>query len=183
MELQSQRLKLRELSLNDVDTIHQLHSLLETDKYNTLGVPKNIDETKNLVIDWTNAQYESPRKKYVFCIEDNHKDFIGLFGLNIGKPNYRNAEIWYKLHSNYWNKGYATEAVKAILHFCFTELKLHRVEAGCATANIASIKVLEKSGMIKEGLKRKLLPIRGEWFDTFEYGILEEDYFYYNNQD
>ena len=176
MILQTVRLKLREVSLADIEKIHDLLSLPETDKYNTLGIPKSIDETKNLVIDWTNGQYESPRKKYVFCIEKSNNDFIGLFGINIGKPNYRNAEIWYKLHSNYWNQGYATEAVKTILHFCFTELKLHRVEAGCATANIASRKVIEKSGMIKEGQKRKLLPIRGEWFDTYEYAILEEDF-------
>ncbi len=176
MEIQTQRLKLREVTLNDVDKIHELHSLPETDKYNTLGIPKNLEETKNLVIDWTNAQYESPRDKYVFCMENSNSEFIGLLGLNLGKPNYRNAEIWYKLHSNYWNQGYVTEAVKVILQFCFTELKLHRVEAGCATANIASIRVIEKSGMIKEGQKRKLLPIRGEWYDTFEYAILEEDY-------
>ena len=176
MVLQTARLKLREVSLTDIERIHDLHSLPETDKYNTLGIPKSIDETKNLVIDWTNAQYQSPRKKYVFCIEKGNNDFIGLFGINIGKPNYQNAEIWYKLHSNYWNQGFATEAVKTILHFCFTELKLHRVEAGCATANIASIKVLEKSGMIREGQRKKLLPIRGEWFDNFEYAILEEDF-------
>ena len=62
------------------------------------------------------------------------------------------------------------------MNFCFSELKLHRVEAGCATANIASIKVLKKCGMIKEAQRRKLLPIRGEWFDNFEYAILEEDF-------
>lgn len=176
MDIQSERLVLRAISLSDIDHIHKLHLLPETDSYNTLGIPNHIDETKNLVIDWVNAQYEFPQKKYILIIEDKNKNFIGLLGLNLGKPKYRNAEIWYKLHPNYWNKGYATEAVKTILHFCFTDLQLHRVEAGCATANIASIKVLEKSGMIKEGHKRKLLPIRGEWFDNYEYAILAYDF-------
>ncbi len=176
MELQSKRLTLREVIFSDLENIHHLHSLPETDQYNTLGIPKNIYETEDLLIEWMNAKDKSPRKKYVFCIENSNKEFIGLFGLNLGKPNYRNGEIWYKLHSNYWNQGYATEAVKAILHFCFTEIKLHRVEAGSATNNIASIKVLEKSGMMREGQKRKLLPIRGEWFDNYEYAILEEDF-------
>ena len=176
MELKTLRLKFRELSLFDVDNIHHLHSLPETDQFNTLGVPHYVDETKNLVMDWINVQYDLPRMKYIFCLENSRHNFIGLLGLNLGKLKYRNAEIWYKLHPNFWNQGYAIEAVKAILFFCFTQLKLHRVEAGCATANIASIKVLEKSGMIKEGQKRKLLPIRGEWFDNYEYAILEEDF-------
>ena len=63
-----------------------------------------------------------------------------------------------------------------LLDFGFNDLKLHRIEAGCAVENIASIKTLEKAGFTKEGMKRKKLPIRGEWKDNFFYGILEEDY-------
>ncbi|MDR1201453.1 MAG: GNAT family N-acetyltransferase [Tannerellaceae bacterium] len=48
-------------------------------------------------------------------------------------------------------------------------------EAGVATENIRSIKVLEKSGMIREGLRRKILPIRGEWKDNYHYAIVEND--------
>jgi len=89
---------------------------------------------------------------------------------------YKNAEIWFKLHSKYWNKGFATEAVNRVLHFSFIDLKLHRIEAGCAVENIASRRVLEKVGMIKEGHCRKLLPIRGQWVDNFEFAILDTDF-------
>ena len=103
--------------------------------------------------------------------------FIGLIGINMGKTNYKHAEIWYKIHPAQWRKGYATEAVKVVLHFCFTMLNLHRITAGCATENTASVKVLEKSGFIREGHHKKVLPIRGQWVDNFEYAILEEDFF------
>jgi len=56
-----------------------------------------------------------------------------------------------------------------------TEMKLHKLEAGVATGNIASVKVLEKTGMIREGLRRKILPIRGKWMDNYHYGIVEDD--------
>ncbi len=62
------------------------------------------------------------------------------------------------------------------MNFGFNDLKLHRIEAGCAVENIASSKVLEKVGMTKEGIKRKILPIRGEWKDNYFYAILEEDF-------
>lgn len=177
MELKTARLTLRELSLADLEAIHHLHSLPETDQYNTLGIPDTIETTKQLVMEWMNTQGELPRKKYVLCIENDESAFTGLIGLNIGRPAYRNAEVWFKLHPTYWNQGYATEAVKMIFHFGFTELNLHRIEAGCAVENIASRRVLEKLGMTKEGHCRKLLPIRGQWMDNFEYAILETDFF------
>jgi ribosomal-protein-alanine N-acetyltransferase len=51
------------------------------------------------------------------------------------------------------------------------------VEAGCATENIASYKVLEKCGFTREAHTRQLLPVRGKWLDNFGYAILENDYF------
>jgi RimJ/RimL family protein N-acetyltransferase len=176
MELKTERLKLRKLSLTDLEKVHELHSLPETDKYNTLGIPETIEVTKQIVSEWLTSQNELPRKKFVFCVENNEKEFIGLIGVNIGRPAYKNAEIWFKLHSKYWNKGFATEAVNRVLHFSFIDLKLHRIEAGCAVENLASRRVLEKVGMIKEGHCRKLLPIRGQWVDNFEFGILDSDF-------
>ncbi len=53
--------------------------------------------------------------------------------------------------------------------------RLHKVEAGVAIGNIKSIRVLEKTGMTREGLRRKILPIRGEWVDNYHYAIVESD--------
>jgi len=60
-----------------------------------------------------------------------------------------------------WNQGYGTETARALIKFGFEKLSLHKIEAGVATENIRSINVLEKAGMIREGLRRKILPIRG----------------------
>jgi RimJ/RimL family protein N-acetyltransferase len=79
------------------------------------------------------------------------------------------------LHSAYWGKGFGTESLNTILDFGFKELNLHRIEAGCAVDNIASIKVLEKVGMIREGRKRQVLPLKSGWSDNFEYAIVETD--------
>ncbi|MDC1259516.1 GNAT family N-acetyltransferase [Flavobacteriaceae bacterium] len=72
---------------------------------------------------------------------------------------YKRAEVWYKIHSDYWNKGYATESLKAIINFGFETLKLHRMEAGCAVDNKGSFTVLEKAGMVREGRLRQVLPL------------------------
>jgi len=102
--------------------------------------------------------------------------FVGLISLRIGNSKYKIATVWYKLFPDFWSQGYATEALKSILNFGFNEVGLHRIEAGCAIDNIGSVKVLEKSGMIKEGHKRKVLPLKTGWSDSYEYAILEEDW-------
>lgn len=177
MEILTQRLALKEVYERDLEHIHALHSIPAVDRYNTLGMPEDLSVTRKIVQDWLQEQQATPRMHYVFSIvEAASGRFAGMAGLRLGKLHYRIAEVWYKLHPDFWGHGYATEVLKALLHLGFEDLDLHRIEAGCAVENIASIKVLEKAGMLREAHKRKLLPIRGEWVDNYGYAILEEDY-------
>jgi len=65
--------------------------------------------------------------------------------------------------------------VRAVLNFGFGELGVHRISATTAVENIASCRVLEKVGMIQEGLLRQDKLVRGQWCDSFLYAILEGD--------
>jgi RimJ/RimL family protein N-acetyltransferase len=175
--LYTTRLYIRELELSDTESIHHLHSLPETDKFNTLGIPETIQTTEALLQKWIKERKQLPRSSYIFCIEIvDTKQFIGLIALNLGDEKFKMGEVWYKLDVKFWRKGYTTEALTRLLDFAFNTLQLHRIEAGCAVEHIASIRVLEKVGMIREGRKRKKLPIRGEWLDNYFYAILEEDF-------
>jgi len=175
--IKTNRLNIRELTFADINNVHNLHSLPETDEFNTLGIPETIQTTEKILEEWVSLQKEEPRKSYVFGIDKNDDNsFVGLIALNLGKANYRTAEVWFKIHKDFWRKGYMTEALTKLLDFGFNNLNLHRIEAGCAVENIASSKVLEKVGMVREGMKRKKLPIRGEWKDNYFYGILEEEF-------
>ncbi|WP_109097978.1 GNAT family N-acetyltransferase [Aquimarina sp. AU58] len=176
IEIVTERTKLRLITLSDLDSIHKLHSLPETDKYNTLGIPIHIEETKSIIEPWIEENQLHEIKKYTFAIETKSDGkFIGLFGLKIGNKKYNRGEVWYKIHSDYWKKGYATESLRAVIDFGFETLKLHRMEAGCAVDNIGSIKVLEKAGMIREGRGRQVLPLKSGWSDNFGYSILKTD--------
>lgn len=175
-ELKSERIKLRLIKSSDLEFIHNLHSLPETDEFNTLGIPENSDETKSVIKPWISENEKEDIKNYTFVIENNLTGkFIGLFGLKLWTKKHRRGEIWYKIHSNHWQNGYATESVNLVLDYGFDILKLHRIQAGSAVDNIGSIKVLEKAGMIREGRGRQLLPLKNGWADNFEYAILETD--------
>ncbi len=175
IKLSTERLNLRLIELSDLNSIHTLHSLPETDKFNTLGIPKNIQETKSIIEGWV-MDNKSESKNLTFAIEQNiSRKFIGLIALKIGREKFKNGEVWYKLHSDYWGKGFGTESLNSIMNFGFEKIKLHRIEAGCAVDNIGSIKILEKVGMTREGRKRQVLPLKSGWSDNFEYAILETD--------
>jgi len=73
------------------------------------------------------------------------------------------------------DQGYATEIARNLIVVGFQKFDLHKVEAGVACENERSIRVLEKTGMTREGLRRAILPIRGEWKDGYLYAIVEGD--------
>lgn len=176
MHLETDRLFLTPITSIDTEAIHELHSFPETDRYNTLGIPKNIAMTREVITPWITAHQQTPITHYTLCIKHKiHQDFIGLLGLKLGPTKYKRAEVWYKIHPHFWSNGYATEALKMIIRYGFESLDLHRIEAGCAIANIASIKVLEKVGMTREAHRRQILPLASGWSDNYEYAILDTD--------
>ena len=85
----------------------------------------------------------------------------GSIGYWIGQPFARN--------------GYMTAAVRALIPFSFTTLRLHRLEAACIPDNAASIALLEKTGFRREGYAREYLCINGTWADHLLYARLRDD--------
>lgn len=102
-------------------------------------------------------------------------ELAGLGGLEMTSPRATATEIGYLLASRYWGKGLATEAAALLIDFAFGELKLHRVWAGADPTNTASIRVLEKIGMLYEGTRREDMFKDGKWRDSAVYAILETD--------
>jgi RimJ/RimL family protein N-acetyltransferase len=80
------------------------------------------------------------------------------------------------LNRHYWGRGYATEAARALIEFAFRTHKAHRVFTSCEVDNAASVRVLEKAGMQREGFIRESDWIRGAWHDQYIYAILRRDW-------
>lgn len=175
-EFFTERLKFRYIEWSDLIPIHDLHTLPETDEFNTLGIPKNIEETKSVIDPWIADSSKTPVQNHTFVIETKAKSqFIGLIAIKLGNKKSGSAEVWYKLCPAYWGKGHGTESLDGILSYGFGQLHLHRICAGCAVDNTRSVKVLEKVGMTKEGRHRKILPLKSGWSDNFEYAMLASD--------
>ncbi len=177
MNLTSSRLILQEITQADADDIHRLHSVPEVDEFNTLGIPKDLEETRKIIQTDIDDQNKTPRSRFCWkIILKNKNESIGLAGMSVSNNRFKMGEFYYKFFPEFWGNGFATETAKRIIRFGFEKLKLHRIEAGVATKNVASIRVLEKAGMTNEGIRRKILPIRGEWKDNYHFSVLEDEF-------
>lgn len=176
MNLETERLQLTEIDWSDVQDIHEMNSFAEVDEFNTLGIPKDIVETKEMLSMVIENRGASKRSKYGWAVrlKASH-DFAGEIGLNLWPDKWQMGEVFYSFTPNHWGSGYALESVKRVIQFGFNQLELHRIEAGVATENARSIRLLEKLGMTREGRRRAILPIRGEWKDNYHYAILNVD--------
>ena len=99
----------------------------------------------------------------------------GLTLANIRRGCAQAGSLGYWMGEPYARQGYMTAAVKALIPFAFATLKLHRIEAACIPTNIASIRLLQKTGFKREGFARGYLCIDGHWQDHLLYARLEED--------
>lgn len=116
------------------------------------------------------------RSRFVFTIVEKFPDkIVGNIEMNI-KDWDGVGEIGFIIHQDHWGKGLATEAVKLIMDYSFEKCELQRIVALCCPENGASLRVLEKAGMVKEGTLRKDILIKGEWKDSCVYSLLREEW-------
>lgn len=101
-----------------------------------------------------------------------------------------NASVWFVSRANavgevgYWirsdmvGKGIGTEATARVLQVAFEELEMHRVTARIAIGNIASERIVQKLGFLKEGTLRDEVRVGGRWLDHSVWGLLESEWRY-----
>ena len=98
----------------------------------------------------------------------------GLTLANIRRGVAQAGSIGYWMGRPFVRQGYMTAAVRAIIPFAFASLRLHRLEAACIPSNTGSIRLLEKTGFVREGYAREYLCINGIWQDHLLYGRLKD---------
>jgi ribosomal-protein-alanine N-acetyltransferase len=102
--------------------------------------------------------------------------FIGWCGLTRWNPDHHSASLGYCFDDAAWGHGYATEAAGALLGWAFDALDLNRVQAETDTRNVASARVLEKLGFVREGTLREDCVVNGEVSDSWVYGLIRRDW-------
>lgn len=174
--IESERLLLREFRAEDQAAVHAYASDPEVTRFTDWG-PNSLDQTRTFLEACLANQERWPRESIPLAIELKAEGRL-IGGTGFAKIDFETptATFGYVLHRASWGQGLATEASRALLDFGFQILSLHRVIALCDVRNSASIRVLEKLGMRREGHFRKDAKKAGEWRDTYLYAALKEEW-------
>jgi len=149
--LQTERLLLRHFRLSDVQALYNMDSLPEVHQY--LGGQPLTDIAKaEQVIKMVIEQYHVNGIGRWMVEERATGQVIGWAGLKYITTQENNEsnfyDVGYRLHPNYWGKGYATESAKAAIDYGFTHFNMSKIVGTCHVNNGASRRVLEKCGLI-----------------------------------
>lgn len=122
------------------------------------------------------SQVNASSDSVLFAIVVKDKD-IHIGNIKVGSINWihRYADVGILVGAKaYWGKGFATEAIKLMVDYAFKKLNLHRLEAGCYSNNIASIKAFKNAGFTEEGRLKERYFWHGEYVDRVCLGIVSE---------
>ena len=151
--LETDRLILRKFTSSDArGMFHGWASDEKTTRYLSWSPHRNIEETQSLINNWI-MRYDDNCYNWVIELKSSH-ELIGNISAISVNIRHHNCEIGYCYGSKYWNQGYATEALKAVIHFMLYDCEMHLVEARHQSLNPASGKVMEKAGMTKDAVLR-----------------------------
>jgi [ribosomal protein S5]-alanine N-acetyltransferase len=169
--IKTKRLVLREVTPEDAEAVFSFRSNKEAMRYIGKPVATKIEEARELIQRFIDGLNTNESITWGITLEGNDR-LIGTIGFWRISKEHNRAEIGYMLHPDHWKKGIVTEAVEAVLKFGFEQLKFHSVEAQLTPENIGSVKLLEKSGFLKEAHFRENYFFEGVFSDTAVYSKL-----------
>lgn len=105
-----------------------------------------------------------------------HNELVGMVGLHYVRWDTERTEIGYWLAEGAQGQGVATRVVQAVCSYCFTELKLGRVEIRCAEENTRSRLIPERLGFTQEGVLRRMDRLEQGWCNWVVYGLLRDEW-------
>jgi ribosomal-protein-alanine N-acetyltransferase len=173
--LHTARLRLRPFTSADADDLYTLHSDAHVLRY--WDSPPWSDHTRAERFVATCAQLAEEGSGARLAIDSvSDGTFLGWCSVSRWNADYRSASLGYCLGEAAWGQGYATEAAHAALQWAFENLPLNRVQAETDTRNVASARVLEKLGFVREGTLREDCVVDGDVSDSWVYGLLRREW-------
>lgn len=173
--LETERLILRKMVLNDAEAVFAYASNSEVSRYTLWETHRSIEDSRAF-LEFATQKYENGGEPDWGIVYRGNGCLVGACGLVNWEAEHARAEVGFVLSREYWGRGLMSEAVRAILRFGFERMNLNRIEARCIAENAASARVMEKAGMFYEGTLRQREYIKGAYRDIKLYAILKKGF-------
>lgn len=175
MKLETKRLLIRPINLNDKKAIFEYRHDKEVNKYQG-WIPETIDEVEKFIKKLP-EQINEPKTWFQFVIiEKVTEKIVGDIGIHFMDNENKQAEIGCTLNKDFQNKGYATESVTKVIDYLFKELNKHRIITSIDPNNTNSIRLIERIGFRKEAHFVESILVNGKWVDDLVYALTEKDW-------
>jgi [ribosomal protein S5]-alanine N-acetyltransferase len=173
-ELLTDRLTLRLLQPDHADGLLPIWGDTDVIRFTYMRLVKDIAScVQNVVVMMDLSGKRDDTGPYVVLLGNT---VIGMVGAVRMSRESSEHEIYYHLGRPWWGKGYATEAASAVIDQVFTMPLVHRISAEVVAENIASTRVLEKTGMKREGRLRGKFFKDGIYRDLYVYSVLRNEW-------
>ena len=172
----TERLTLCEPALNFAPSLFDLRSSEEVMKYVPREPAKNIEEVHHFINNVLGGHKNRQSLLWGICESTNLDYVIGTICLWKFDFESSRCDVGYMLNPRFQSKGFMAEAINRVLLYGFNELNLHSIEARIDEENIASIKVVERAGFVREGLLRENISNKGMFRSETIYSMLKRNF-------
>lgn len=179
IDIDTPRLYLRKARMSDANDIYEYSKDPNVARYVLWDAHRSVNESKDYIRYLIRLYRKNKPSSYVIQSKADNK-VIGTIGFMWINAEYASAEVGYSLSRQYWNRGYMSEALEALIHYGFEKLGLNRIEGQHDIRNEASGSVMRKVGMLKEGVLRQRMRNKGQYVDVALYAILHQDWVRFN---
>jgi [ribosomal protein S5]-alanine N-acetyltransferase len=174
-ELATPRTRLRAPVLEDAYALLSLYGDAEVMRYVGQDPLPSVAVMREKLARDLEAQRRGESARWVLTLPGQLQG-VGYLGLFQWSQRERRAELGYLLAKPCWGQGLMREVLPHVVHFGFTVMRLHRVEARVDPRNAGSVRLLQGLGFRHEGLLRDAALSEGTYCDTALMGLLEDEW-------
>jgi [ribosomal protein S5]-alanine N-acetyltransferase len=173
LTLKGDRVVLRDFTVADVDDAASIVGDERVTRWLSFE-RRDLDSARRMVEAAIESAGQDPRSEYYLAVvEPANGQVVGFARLALS--GVRAAKLGYAVHADHWGKGYAPDAVRAVVGHGFDALGLHRITAAVGPDNERSVAVLRRLGFTLEGRLRDHVHTNGAWRDSLLLSLLEHD--------
>jgi RimJ/RimL family protein N-acetyltransferase len=176
-ELAGERITLRRLRLADAAEFVAYRSHPDVARYQSWNAPYPADQAERLIRAMAGQHPDTPGEWFQFAVTlRSTGELIGDCGSKTDASDPRLAEIGYTIAAGHQGNGYGSDTVRTLVGYLFDARGKHRVTASCDPRNAASIRLLERVGLRREGHLRESFWLGGEWTDDLLFAMLDREW-------
>lgn len=169
------RLVLRRLTGDDAERLAAYRSDSDVARYQSWDPPYPVEAARSLIASMSATAFGQPGEWLQVGVEHDGR-LVGDVAVHVHADDPRQTTVGFTLAPDAQGRGFASEAVRAVLSSLFEQHDVHRVVADCDTRNMRSAALLERVGMRREAHHRQSAWVKGEWTDEYVYAVLAEEW-------